>query len=972
MKRKALIALLCAAALYLLLVGMALADGEGYTVILDSGEGTGSPITYNSVTDGISTKDWRTVGDCEFYYEPDGSLAFRLGDRYCPQTFDAPSSEYVFAGWTGNGTYNKLIARQTTFTAKWRLDIKETPGSWEISPAEYTVDGPGHTVIPCKLESLELMVRIENGGIKKAVGISFMMFEGSLEDENGNSIPFLAAGDTVGIPFEKAYTRTLYTAGETFDMVLWIDPNDYAAAEPGVYTGTFDYENDWEYSLGWGTKGHIDLMMVVPERHTVTVNNGSGSGVYAVGASVTITADEPSYDKAFKEWSGSEGLDFTSGGATAATAAFAMPDRDVNVTAVYDTGYTLTVQNGTGTGKYAAGASVTVTANDPPEGQRFKEWTNISNSWIISGGKTTPTVTFRMPSFTHVVMAAYCEQEILPGSGTAADPWRIGSAADWDRLSAAVENGLLTDGQYFRLTDNIAVSTMLGTSANPFGGRFDGAGHTLTVSITSAESYAAPFRYISGAAFERLRVAGTVTAGADGAAGLAGAASGVCTVTDCVVAVNITATAGGGHSGFVAMCSGSTVSVTGSTFTGSITAANASYCAGFLGWQGSAADDCVYAGTMNTGSASNDFIRTNDHAYNCYSLNLIGIDRVKGKKAVAVTAGKGVTIDFGTPGAVYPTSGITAYDTGLMYNGVFCAGQGETVALDLTAAPWEGYALSYEAGAGNLEASDAGWTLTMPDEDTVISLRRTLLLATAPAVRLTADGGTDGYKDQDPDKLFDGRTDSKWCCGFDGTNWVEFRSDVPVRPTAYAMTTANDAANYLRRNPISWRLLGKADVSDGWTVLAAETDSDHLPAENCVEIFFPLTASGGYQYYRLEVTAVQSGTQLQLAEFKLVGTPLFGAPDFTLPANLTAVGESAFEGIEAMTAVDASSVTSIGLNAFRQCTGLTRIRLSRSCDIDATAFAGCGTVYVFAPAGGTTEAYCGDPSHDNCVFVPAE
>lgn len=57
----------------------------------------------------------------------------------------------------------------------------------------------------------------------------------------------------------------------------------------------------------------------------------------------------------------------------------------------------VTVHNGSGSGDYArgesvtitAGASVTITAADPPAGQRFKEWTNLSNSWIISGSKTS-------------------------------------------------------------------------------------------------------------------------------------------------------------------------------------------------------------------------------------------------------------------------------------------------------------------------------------------------------------------------------------------------------------------------------------------------------------------------------------------------------------------------------------------------------------------------------------------------------
>ena len=68
-----------------------------------------------------------------------------------------------------------------------------------------------------------------------------------------------------------------------------------------------------------------------------------------------------------------------------------------------------------------------------------------------------------------------------------------------------------------------------------------------------------------------------------------------------------------------------------------------------------------------------------------------------------------------------------------------------------------------------------------------------------------------------------------------------------------------------------------------------------------------------------------------------------------------------------MTAVDAGGVTSIGANTFKNCTALTRIRLSGNCTIDATAFDGCGTVYIFAPAGGSTETFC--DRQEYCVFV---
>ena len=72
--------------------------------------------------------------------------------------------------------------------------------------------------------------------------------------------------------------------------------------------------------------------------YTLTVENGTGSGDYAEGASVKITANDPETGKVFKEWTGTDGLTFTSGSATTATATFTMPAQAVTVTATYEKG----------------------------------------------------------------------------------------------------------------------------------------------------------------------------------------------------------------------------------------------------------------------------------------------------------------------------------------------------------------------------------------------------------------------------------------------------------------------------------------------------------------------------------------------------------------------------------------------------------------------------------------------------------
>ena len=79
--------------------------------------------------------------------------------------------------------------------------------------------------------------------------------------------------------------------------------------------------------------------------------------------------------------------------------------------------YALTVTNGTGGGNYAEGATVTITANPAPDGQRFKEW-SISPEVTFAEGtsKNSQTAKFTMPAQAVNATAAY---ESIPAGTTA-------------------------------------------------------------------------------------------------------------------------------------------------------------------------------------------------------------------------------------------------------------------------------------------------------------------------------------------------------------------------------------------------------------------------------------------------------------------------------------------------------------------------------------------------------------------------
>ena len=151
----------------------------------------------------------------------------------------------------------------------------------------------------------------------------------------------------------------------------------------------------------------VTLTATYEDLFDVTVSGGSGGGKYDVGDSVTVSANAPAAGKRFKAWTGANGLTFTNGSASTATATFTMPARAVALTATYEDLYAVTVNNGMGGGEYGAGDSVTVTAAAPPTGKQFKEWTGADGLTFTNGSANTATATFTMPAHAVTLTATY-------------------------------------------------------------------------------------------------------------------------------------------------------------------------------------------------------------------------------------------------------------------------------------------------------------------------------------------------------------------------------------------------------------------------------------------------------------------------------------------------------------------------------------------------------------------------------------
>lgn len=131
----------------------------------------------------------------------------------------------------------------------------------------------------------------------------------------------------------------------------------------------------------------------------------------------------------------------------------------------------------------------------------------------------------------------------LTGEGTSENPFKIRSSADWLVFANHVNNGhTYTDAAktehpyseaYYKLTNDIIVSTMVGTQEHPFSGNFNGrigdtyGAYTLTFNYGTAEEptkdvIVAPFRYTNGATIQSLILHGAIHTNAGKEAGLIG------------------------------------------------------------------------------------------------------------------------------------------------------------------------------------------------------------------------------------------------------------------------------------------------------------------------------------------------------------------------------------------------------------------------------------------------------------------
>ena len=215
---------------------------------------------------------------------------------------------------------------------------------------------------------------------------------------------------------------------------------------------------------------------------------------------------------------------------------------------------------------------------------------DMKATYKASAGTLTSTEqghTLTMPAQDVTISAASWIPDAFEGEGTAAKPYLISSAEQWDKIANYVSAGIVNGfkDKHLKLTNDIAVTTMVGSDGNhTFRGTFDGAGHTLTVNYTTDEQYAAPFHYTYGATIKNLHTAGTINTSNSHAGGVVGRNGSQSTALENVsssATINSTFNGSAYHGGLMGYAINA--SFTGCVFTGSLLGSDSHHCGGLLG-----------------------------------------------------------------------------------------------------------------------------------------------------------------------------------------------------------------------------------------------------------------------------------------------------------------------------------------------------------------------------------------------------
>lgn len=366
---------------------------------------------------------------------------------------DTPSVTITASGNSNEAVTIKYILSATSMT---KTDLVEKPdGDWtaysafSITPGKYFIyakltDTSGNSDI---ISTDGIVIYTDSEQDTASIGFTKGSGAGQTADVrlNGNTIykimngsvtltentDYAVSGGT--ITFKSTYLESL--AAGSYTLTVYYNPQDmeYPASPstgseaPATTTISLTVSAAAVYPIDFTTNG-------VTENGVTATGTVSPAGNQTAGTSITVTVTLTGTATA----AGTHSIGLTSGilsggitpppTATRAVTAsenvtsnntfiftFTMPPNNVNDLVITHSfspespsSFSVNVANGSGGGNYAAGTTVTLTANTAPGGQQFKGWV-ISPAVTFTDGTSasSTTVKFVMPSQAVTATAAY-------------------------------------------------------------------------------------------------------------------------------------------------------------------------------------------------------------------------------------------------------------------------------------------------------------------------------------------------------------------------------------------------------------------------------------------------------------------------------------------------------------------------------------------------------------------------------------
>lgn len=199
---------------------------------------------------------------------------------------------------------------------------------------------------------------------------------------------------------------------------------------------------------------------IPPDKYTLTVENGSGSGEYEPRTIVTIEADPAPEGMIFDYWSGDHLENI--GDATAITTTYQMPYENIRLKAHYTDAiphtFTVITHTKTETANLYMGDIYYIEADPAPEGRVFHHWEVTPSRYSDNLYEPAATTHFTMPNEAVTLTAVYIikgekQLKVINGSGSGWYEYDSHAFISSDKPAGATFTRWTGDTQY--LTDPV-------------------------------------------------------------------------------------------------------------------------------------------------------------------------------------------------------------------------------------------------------------------------------------------------------------------------------------------------------------------------------------------------------------------------------------------------------------------------------------------------------------------------------------